>query len=128
MEAGAILNMVEDAFRNFCFIIDHILRNNDSTMQSVLKNPSRGAQGQVLKSYKGKTDEEILVPSFLTYHSHRLKVVSKYIFSIVKDGKAHRCGFTIADSLRIKRDWGYMIKNNRNKSLDKFLQASNFPL
>ena len=50
MEASAILNMVEDAFYNRFFIIDVIVSNYDSTMRAVLKHPSKGARGQVLKS------------------------------------------------------------------------------
>ena len=52
MEDYAILKMVEDAFYNHFFIIDVIVSDNDRTMQAVLKHPSRGARGQVLKSSK----------------------------------------------------------------------------
>ena len=43
MEASEILKMVEDAFYTQFFIIDIIFSNNDSTMQAVLKHPSKGA-------------------------------------------------------------------------------------
>ena len=56
IEAGAILNMVEDEFRHRCLLINIIVSVNCSTMQAVLKNPSIGARGQVLKSSKGKID------------------------------------------------------------------------
>ena len=49
MEASAILKIVEDAFYNHFFIIDVILGDDDSTMRAVLKHPSIGDQGQVLK-------------------------------------------------------------------------------
>ena len=49
MKADAIINMTEDALGHQCFIIDAIAGDNDNTSQDVLKNPSRGAQGQVLK-------------------------------------------------------------------------------
>ena len=52
MEASAILNMVEDELYNLFFIIDAIVSNDDRTMQAVLEHPSKGAQGQVLKSSK----------------------------------------------------------------------------
>ena len=57
METDAMLNMVEHAFRHCGFIIVVIVSDNDSTMQYVLKHPSRGAQGQLMKSSKGKPDE-----------------------------------------------------------------------
>ena len=80
MEASDILKMVEDAFYNRFFIIDVIVINNDSTIRAVLKHPSIGVRGQVLKSSKGKLDEEIPEPSFLADTSHPVKVVAKHIF------------------------------------------------
>ena len=68
------------------------------------------------------------MPYFLADPYHRVKVVDKYIFSIVKDGKAQRCGCTKSDALRLKKDWGYMIKNNRNKILEELIQESKVPL
>ena len=65
MEASAILKMVENAFLNCFFVIDIIVRYDASTMRAVLKHPSKGARGQVLKSSKGKLDEEKPEPSFL---------------------------------------------------------------
>ena len=65
MEASAILKMVEDAFYNRFFVIDIIVSNDDITIRAVLKHPSKGARGQVLKSSKGKLDEEKPEPSFL---------------------------------------------------------------
>ena len=57
MGDAAILKMVEDTFRYCCFIIDLILRGNDSIMQAVINHPSIGAQGQSLNSSKGKLDK-----------------------------------------------------------------------
>ena len=119
MEDGAILNMVKDAFCHRCFIIDFVIGNDDSTMWVVLKHPSRGARGQVLKSSQTKIDEEIPVPSFLAYLCHGVKFVAKHIFSILNYGKSQRCGCTKADALGLNKDWEYMIKNNINKSLEE---------
>ena len=83
MEASAILKMLEDAFYNRFFTIDIIVRDDESTMRAVIKHPSIGIRGQVLKTYKGTLDEEIPDPSFLADTSHRVKVVAKHIFSIV---------------------------------------------
>ena len=52
-------------------------------MRDVFKHPPKGARGQVLKSSKGKIDEETPEPSFLADTSHRAKVAAKHIFSIV---------------------------------------------
>ena len=82
MKAYAILKMAEDAFYNCFFIIDFIFSDDDRTMRAVLKHKSKGATGQVMKSYKGKLDEEIPDPSFLTDNFHCMKVLYKHIFSI----------------------------------------------
>ena len=84
MEASYILKMLESAFYDHFFIIDFIVRNYDSTMQAVPKHPSIGVRGQVMKSSKGKLDEELSYPSFLADPSYRVKVVAKHIFSTVK--------------------------------------------
>ena len=72
--------MVEYALYNCFFIIDVIVSNDESTMQDVLKHPSIGVRGQVLKTSKGKLDEGIPDPSFLADSSHRVNVVAKQIF------------------------------------------------
>ena len=82
MEASDILKMVEDAFYNRFFIVDVIVSDDDSTMRVFLKHTLIGVRGQVLNTPKGKLDEEIPEPSFLSDPPHRVKVVAKHIFSI----------------------------------------------
>ena len=103
MEASAILKMVEDALYNKFIIIDVIVRFNDRKIKFVIKHPSKCAQGQVLKSSKGKLDEEITDPPFLADHSHRVKVVAKQIFFIVNKSRAQRCGCTKEDDLQLNK-------------------------
>ena len=86
------MKMVEDVLYNCFFTIDVIVGDDDITMQDVLKHPSKGAQGQVLKSSKGKLYEEIPDRSFLEDPSHCVKVVSKQIFSIVNASRDQRRG------------------------------------
>ena len=118
MEASAILKVVEDALYNRAFVVGVIVSDDNSIMQSVLKHHLIGVRGQVLKTSKGKLDEEIPEPSFLADPSHHVKVVAKHIFSIVNKIRAQRCGCTKADALGIKKYWGYRIKNNRGKQLN----------
>ena len=120
--------MVEDAYYNRFFIIDVIVRDNNSTVRAMLKHPSIGVRGQVLKTSKGKLDVQIPEPSFLADPSHLIKVVAKHIFSTVNDSKAQRCGFTRADALRLKKYWGYMIKKDREKTIEELSAASKVPL
>ena len=112
MEDGKILKMVEDAFRDQFFVIGAIVGDDDSTMIAVLKHLSIGSRGQVMRSSKGKLDEEMPVISFLADPSHHVKVVAKHSFSIVNDGKAKQYGCTKAYALRLKKYWGYIIKKN----------------
>ena len=128
MEASAILKMVEDAYYNRFFIIDLIVSDDDSTMRAVLKNPIIGVRGQVLKTSKGKLDVQTTEPSFIADPSHRNKVVAKHIFYIVNDSKAQRCGCTIADALRLRKYWGYIIKRNMEKTIDELSASSKVPL
>ena len=114
MEAGKILNMVEDVFRDKCLIIDSIVGNDYSTMIALLNHLSIGSRGQFLRSSKRKLDEVMPVTSFLADPSHRVKVVAKHIFSIVNDDKAWQCGCTKADAIRLKKYWGCMITKNGN--------------
>ena len=94
----------------------------------MLKHPYIGVQGQVMKSSKRKIDEEITEPSFLADPSHRVKVVAKHMFSIVNKSRAQRCRCTKEDALRLKKDWGYMIKNNREKPLNSWVRQVSFLL
>ena len=127
MEASAVLKMVEDALYDQFFIVDVLVSDNDSTMQAVLKHPLIGVRGQVLKSSKGKLDEEIPEPSFLADPYHRVKVVAKHILSIVNKSRDKQCGCTKADAILLKKDWGYMIKNNREKTIEELSEASKAP-
>ena len=99
MEDSAILKMVEDAFYNRFFIIDVIVSDDNSTIRAVLNHILIGVRGKVLKTSKGKLDEEIPEPSFPADPSHRVKVVAKQIFSIVNESRAQRCGCTKSDAL-----------------------------
>ena len=44
MESSENMKMVDDTLYNRFFVIDDIIKNYDSTMQGVLKHPSKGAR------------------------------------------------------------------------------------
>ena len=118
MEASDIFKMVKDAFYNQFFIVDVIVSGDDSTMRAVLKQPLIGVRGQVLKTSKRKLDEEIPDLYFLADPSHKMKVLTKHIFSIVNQSRAQTFGCIKADAIRIKKDWGNKIKKNREKTIE----------
>ena len=88
MEASAILKMLADTLHNRFFVVGVIVSDDNSTTRALLKHPLIGVQGQVLKTSKGKLDEEIPKPSFLADPSHRVKGLAKHIFSIVNKSRA----------------------------------------
>ena len=87
MEASTILKIAEDALYNHFFIIDVIVSEDDSTIQAVIKHPSKGVGGQVMKSSNEIFGEEIPEPYFLAYPSHSVKVVANHMSSIVSKNR-----------------------------------------
>ena len=128
MEDSAILKMVEYAFYNRFFIIDVIVSDDENKIRALIKYPSKGSLGQVIKASKVKLDEEIPDLSFLADPYHSVKVVANHTFSVVKESRAQRCGCTKADDLRLKKYWEYMIKKNRGKKIEDLSEASRVPL
>ena len=57
-----------------------------------------------------------------------MKVIAKHIFSIINKSRAQRCGCNKADALPLKKDWGNKIKNNREKTIEEFSEASKVPI
>ena len=47
MEVSSILKMIEDAFYNRFSIINVIVSEDDSTIRTVVKHPSKGVQGRI---------------------------------------------------------------------------------
>ena len=119
MEAEAILQMVVDAFNNRGFIVSVIVSDDDSTMKACLKHRKLKADGKQYKSDKGRLDVHIPEPLFLADPSHRVKVVAKAFFLMLKKKVKERFGLTKADCLRLKVNWGYMLKQNRGKTLQE---------
>ena len=128
MEAEAILQMVVDAFNNRGFIVSVIVSDDDSTMKECLKHRKLKADGKQYKSDKGRLDVHIPEPLFLADPSHRVKVVAKACFLMLKKKVKERFGLTKADCLRLKVNWGYMLKKKWGKTLKELKKASNAPL
>ena len=75
----------------------------------------------------GKLNNGIKQPRFLADPTHRIKVMSKVIFSMLTNTKdLNKCKG--ADALRIKRYLGYCIRQNCNKDLMTFKKSCNAPL
>ena len=67
---------------------------------------------------KGKSKLEIPEPDWLTDPSHRTKVVAKPIFPLANAPKSQSV-CTKVDAIRVKKCYGYMIKNNCMKTIEE---------
>eukprot|EP00957_Ditylum_brightwellii_P189641 14435639-Ditylum_brightwellii.AAC.1 len=66
-------------------------------------------------------------PGWLADPTHQTKVVGKRFVDILKQGKRY-LNITKADCLCIKKYYGYLLKQNRNKSYEEMHHASFAPL
>jgi hypothetical protein len=136
MESEAILKMTKDAI-NHGYTIEFIVADDDSTMKSILRyswdelisagkmrkeDYPRYANGGKKKDY-GRLPLNYLLPHFLADPGHRQKCVAKPIFALA-NASAAVSEATIVDALRIKKYWGYMIKQNRKKELEELVILS----
>ena len=123
MEAQAILDMCTQCPYLRSFVCWWIVSDDDSSMRAVLCHPCSPPN----PNEKGMLPAHIIKPEFKADPSHRLKVVSKYFYKL-KDLPVSKSRMTSELAKRLKRSWGYMLKQNRHKSLDEFLHAAKAPL
>ena len=67
------------------------------------------------------------MPKFLADPTHRTKVVAKKVFSLLSLSKKET-EVSKADCLRLKKYWGYMLKQNRRREMSIFENAAKAPL
>ena len=119
MEPAAIVDMVTNAPKKG-YIIGSIVSDDDSTMKAQLRHKQ---EPQNPKD-KGKLPLWITEPTFLADPSHRVKVVSRQFYDM--NIKPISKGKMIAK--RMKKNWGYMLSQNRNSTMKEFLSAAKAPL
>ena len=84
-------------------------------MRALLKDP---------KNHKReKLNPEIPEPTWLAAPSHRTKVVAKYIFNLATLPKI-KSTRTKIDAVRVKKDFGCMLKTNRDRTIPEIKIAS----
>ena len=108
MEADAVLSIYENLYfeSKKKIALQYIVSDDDSSMRTLLKHGYNHP--------KGKLELEIPELDWLAYHSHRPKVVTKPIFALANATKS-QLACTKVDTIRVKKYYGYMIKNNRMK-------------
>ena len=117
MEADAALTIYEELYYESQkkIALQCIVSDDDSSMRALLKHSTNHS--------KGKLKAEIPEPEWLADPSHRTKVVAKPFFALANAPKSHSV-CTKVDAIRVKKCYGYMIKNNCNKTIDEIKVAS----
>ena len=115
MEADAALALITklDEDTKSSVYVEALVTDDDASTRAILTHPTvRG---------KGKLPAHIPQPRFLADPSHRTKVVAKAIFVLAHLPKSQsKC--SNVDALRIKKYYGYMIKQARNLTIDELRQ------
>ena len=117
MEPDAGLTIYEELFYDSHkkIALQYIVSDDDSSMRALLKHSTNHS--------KGKLKAEIPEPEWLADPSHRTKVVAKPFFALANAPKSQSL-CTKVDAIRVKKCYGYMIKNNCNKTIDEIKVAS----
>ena len=114
MEAHGALSLVKklDQATNSKLYVEAFVTDDDTSIRSLLsydKSP--------LGTGKGKLPHHIPEPKWLEDPSHRTRVVSRAIFALV----SYRVGDLVCkkkDALRFKKNFGYLLKQCRNGTLE----------
>ena len=93
-----------------------IVADDDSIMRALLRHMS-------FENKKGRFPTKIPEPEWLADPSHRTKVVAKPIFILINASQNIR-SCTKVDAIRFQINFGYMIKENRSKSISEICKAS----
>lgn len=118
MESIAILRMVSSCPKFRKFVSDWIISDDDSSMRAILQHFDPDDPKD-----KGLLPDHILEPQFKADPSHRIKVVAKY-FYLLKNQAAAKSKMNAVTARRLKRSWGYMIRQNIDSPLDEFVTAA----
>lgn len=122
MEAAAILHMTINSVPDRNFVIGSIVSDDDSVMRSHLRYPN-----PTKKKDKGKLPTWILEPEFLADPTHRIKVVATHFYELAK-ALVSESRVSKPMAKRLKKNWGYMLRQNRDKTIEEFVEKANAPL
>ena len=121
MESAAILHIVCSSVKDRSFVTGAIISDNDNVMRAHLRHKTDKAKD------KGKLPVWVYEPDFLADPGHRKKSVSKHFYTLASQPvKKSRVNNAIAK--RMKKNWGYMIKQNKHKPIEEFVASSQAPL
>ena len=96
--------------------IKAVVSDDDTTMKAVVRHESSVAK-------KGRLPAEIPEPKWLADPGHRIKVVAGKMYALANANKSQST-CTNLDATRFKMNFGYMLKRNRNKTLEDISKGS----
>lgn len=122
MEADTALEMVCKIHKFFggSVYIKEIVADDDSTMRSLLKHKSK-------ENKDGNLPKDIHEPKWLANLTHHCKVVAKEIYTLAKQAKALSLVMKL-EAIRIKKYYGYCIKQTRNLPFEEMYLRRYAPL
>ena len=117
MKADAVLQFYIILFNgsNKNIVLKAVVADDDSSMRALLTHKAVNP--------KGRLPAEIPQPKGNADLSHRTKVVTKPIF-LLSTLPMSSSACTKVDAIRLKKYFGYMIKENRNKKIFEIVFAS----
>mmetsp|Transcript_37363 Transcript_37363/g.54638 ORF Transcript_37363/g.54638 Transcript_37363/m.54638 type:complete len:456 (-) Transcript_37363:846-2213(-) len=142
MEANAALEVTKRMFADHPIYIEKIVADDDSSMKALVRHSyeEKEKENHLFPLWSWPCTSEgqkktstcmlplhIPEPKWLADPTHRTKVVGKRFFDLLKKGKKFST-ITKADCLRMKKYYGYFLKQNRDKSIDEMYHTSFAPL
>ena len=116
MEACAILNMAIDTVKERKFVMKAIVSDDNSVMRAHLchKDPNNTRD-------KGKLPPWVYEPKFLADPSNRIKSILKHFYAL-STAKVSESRVSKPMAKRMKKNWGYMVRQNKAKTIDELLK------
>jgi hypothetical protein len=137
MEPLSCLRMLEDVYNTQHACISLVVTDDDSSTEANCKHswqacidsddhpmeesdwPRSGTNNTKKKDY-GKLPIHIPEPKFVADPGHRIKIITKALFKMMKHHGKKNCSCTDVDCYRVKRYFGYFIKKSRGKPFEEF--------
>ena len=122
MEAAAILWMAINSVPLMGFVMLWIISDDDNVMRAHLRHKKSDH-----KKDKGKLPIWVHEPTFMADPGHRIKSVVKHFYKLA----SATVGVSRVNKLmakRLKKNWGYMIRQSKLLSIEKFIENAKAPL
>ena len=117
MEAACIVYLAINCVTLRLFVMRNIISDDDSTMWAHARHPQaeKGAKD------KGKLPTWIFEPEFSADPGHRKKAVLAHFYKLANLKQSRETKYM---AKRLKKNWGYMIMQNRLRPMSEFIKSS----